>query len=121
METRAPDTSSGTRLARRYRSTDFSPLYRSTVGFDRLFDLLNQSARGESPPNWPLYNIERTGEDDYRITMALGGFSPDEVDRSEGEHALHCGAQARRARAKCSCTVESRPGLSGRASTLPNM
>ena len=70
------------------RTFDFSPLYRSTVGFDRLFDLLNQSARGESPPNWPLYNIERTGEDDYRITMALAGFSPDEVELVQKENTL---------------------------------
>src|SRR4051794_31037982 len=39
---------------------DFSPLYRSTVGFDRLFDMLDQSARGDAAPNWPPYNIERT-------------------------------------------------------------
>jgi molecular chaperone IbpA len=70
------------------RNVDFSPLYRSTVGFDRLFDLLNQSARGESPPNWPPYNIERTGEDDYRITMALAGFSPDEVELVQKENTL---------------------------------
>ena len=44
------------------RSHDFSPLYRSTIGFDRLFDMLDQSARGEAPPNWPPYNIERTGD-----------------------------------------------------------
>jgi molecular chaperone IbpA len=44
------------------RSYDFSPLYRSTIGFDRLFDMLDQSARGEAPPNWPPYNIERTGD-----------------------------------------------------------
>jgi molecular chaperone IbpA len=70
------------------RTFDFSPLYRSTVGFDRLFDLLDQSARAESPPNWPPYNIERMGEDDYRITMALAGFSPDEVELVQKENTL---------------------------------
>jgi molecular chaperone IbpA len=70
------------------RTYDFSPLYRSTVGFDRLFDLLDQTARVESPPNWPPYNIERTGEDGYRITMALAGFSPEEIELVQKENAL---------------------------------
>jgi molecular chaperone IbpA len=61
---------------------------RSTVGFDRLFDLLDQSARADSQPNWPPYNIERTGEDDYRITMALAGFSPNEVELVQKENTL---------------------------------
>jgi molecular chaperone IbpA len=62
------------------------PLYRSTVGFDRLFDLLDQSAT--AAPNWPPYNIERTSEDDYRITMALAGFSPNEVELVQKENTL---------------------------------
>src|SRR4051795_11730246 len=70
------------------RTYDFSPLYRSTVGFDRLFDMLDQSARAESPPNWPPYNIERTSEDDYRITMALAGFAPDEIELVQKENTL---------------------------------
>ena len=70
------------------RTYDFSPLYRSTVGFDRVFDLLDQSARVEASPNWPPYNIERTGEDDYRITMALAGFSPDEIELVHKENTL---------------------------------
>ena len=70
------------------RTYDFSPLYRSTVGFDRLFDMLDQSARTDSAPNWPPYNIERTGEDDYRITMALAGFSPDEIELVQKENTL---------------------------------
>ena len=70
------------------RTYDFSPLYRSTVGFDRLFELLDQSARTDSQPNWPPYNVERTGEDDYRITMALAGFSPNEVELVQKENTL---------------------------------
>ena len=70
------------------RTYDFSPLYRSTVGFDRLFDMLDQSARANSQPNWPPYNIERTGEDDYRITMALAGFSPNEIELVQKENTL---------------------------------
>ena len=70
------------------RTFDFSPLYRSTVGFDRLFDMLDQTAKGEAPPNWPPYNIERTGEDEYRITMALAGFFPDEIELVQKENTL---------------------------------
>ena len=70
------------------RTYDFSPLYRSTVGFDRLFDLLDQTARTEAQPNWPPYNVERISEDDYRITMALAGFSPDEIELVQKENTL---------------------------------
>ncbi len=58
---------------------DFSPLFRSTVGFDRLAHLLENASRFE-PTNWPPYNIEKTGEDAYRITMAVAGFAPDEIE-----------------------------------------
>ena len=57
------------------RTFDISPLYRSTVGFDRLFDMLDQTARVEPMTNWPPYNIEKAGDDQYRITMAVAGFS----------------------------------------------
>ena len=70
------------------RTYDFSPLYRSTVGFDRLFNTLGQTAGAEAAPNWPPYNIERTSEDDYRITMALAGFSPDQIELVQKENAL---------------------------------
>ncbi len=70
------------------RHYDLSPLYRSTIGFDRLFDMLDQTARGDASPNWPPYNIERTSEDDYRITMALAGFLPDEIELVQKENTL---------------------------------
>jgi molecular chaperone IbpA len=70
------------------RTLDFAPLYRSTVGFDRLFDLLDQSERAEVAPNWPPYNIERVSDDDYRITMALAGFSPEEIELVQKEGTL---------------------------------
>ncbi len=54
-------------------------LWRSTVGFDRLFDLMDQSARWTNDDHYPPYNIERAGEDQYRISLALAGFGPDEV------------------------------------------
>ena len=68
------------------RNFDFTPLYRSTVGFDRLFDMLDQANRVET--NWPPYNIERLGEDDYRITMAVAGFSADELEMVHHENRL---------------------------------
>jgi molecular chaperone IbpA len=67
---------------------DFSPLYRSTVGFDRLFDMLDQSAQLEPMTNWPPYNIEKMGEDQYVITMAIAGFSPDEIELVQKESQL---------------------------------
>jgi molecular chaperone IbpA len=57
------------------RTFDFTPYYRSTVGFDRLFDLLDQSIRSD----WPPYNIEKKGEDQYRITMTIAGFAANEI------------------------------------------
>ena len=57
------------------RAVDFSPLYRSTVGFDRLFSALDQFVSADSVPSYPPYNIERTGENAYRITVAVAGFT----------------------------------------------
>ena len=59
---------------------DFTPYRRSTVGFDRLFDLLENQARQNSGDNYPPFNIERRGEDAYRITLAVAGFKPEEID-----------------------------------------
>ena len=61
------------------RHVDFSPLYRSTVGFDRLFTMLDTLAQPEGGQSYPPYNIERTGEDSYRISMAVAGFSDEEI------------------------------------------
>ena len=63
------------------RTFDLSPLYRSTVGFDRLFSLLDQAA-ADGSPGYPPYNIERTGENAYRITMAVAGFGEDDYRSS---------------------------------------
>ena len=67
---------------------DFSPLYRSTIGFDRIVDMLNKAAGVETGNNWPPYDIERTGDDQYRITMALAGFSPQEIELLQQEGTL---------------------------------
>ena len=62
------------------RHVDFAPLYRSTVGFDRLFSLLDTLGTPENgQTTYPPYNIERTGEDAYRISMAVAGFSDSEI------------------------------------------
>jgi molecular chaperone IbpA len=61
------------------RHVDFSPLYRSTVGFDRLFTMLDSLAQPDNGQTYPPYNIERTGDDAYRISMAVAGFSDSEI------------------------------------------
>jgi molecular chaperone IbpA len=87
---------------------DFTPYRRSTVGFDRLFDLLENNARAQQSENYPPFNIERSGEDHYRITLAVAGFKDDEIeitaqqnlllvagnkgaDENEGKQFLHMG------------------------------
>ena len=66
---------------------DLAPLYRSTVGFDRLFSLFDQLGDGGSP-GYPPYNIERTGENDYRVTVAVAGFAEPELSIEVKENAL---------------------------------
>ena len=60
-------------------SFDFAPFRRSTVGFDRLFDMI-ESARADIRDTWPPFNLEKDGEEGYRITLAVAGFRPDEID-----------------------------------------
>ena len=69
------------------RTYDLSPLYRSTVGFDRLFGLLDSATNGEAQP-YPPYNIERTGENAYRVTMAVAGFGEGDLDIQAKENVL---------------------------------
>ncbi len=70
------------------RNFDYSPLYRSTVGFDRLFSLLDSVNQPENTPAYPPYNIERTGDDSYRITMAVAGFSQDDLSIEAKQNSL---------------------------------
>ena len=70
------------------RHFDLSPLYRSTVGFDRMFSLLDNMAQPEGAPTYPPYNIERTGENAYRITMAVAGFAEEDISIEVKENAL---------------------------------
>jgi molecular chaperone IbpA len=61
------------------RNYDFTPLWRSTVGFDRTFELLNNSQLLDGQDNYPPYDIARNGEESYRISLAVAGFSPDDI------------------------------------------
>jgi molecular chaperone IbpA len=62
------------------RSVDLTPLTRATVGFDRMMNLLDAQTRLDNGDGYPPYNIEKTGDDDYRITMAVAGFGEDDLD-----------------------------------------
>src|SRR6266700_8081073 len=68
---------------------DFAPLFRSTIGFDRLARLVDTATRVDSTAlSYPPYNIEKTGEDSYRLTMAVAGFAQDELDITVHENTL---------------------------------
>ena len=70
------------------RTFDLAPLYRSTVGFDRLFTMLDTLAQPDSGQTYPPYNIERTGENDYRISVAVAGFADNELSIESKENTL---------------------------------
>lgn len=70
------------------RDFDLTPIWRSTVGFDRLVDLIDDSLRLAGEDNYPPYNIARTGEDNYRISLALAGFKPEEITITAEQNML---------------------------------
>jgi molecular chaperone IbpA len=70
------------------RNYDLSPLWRSTVGFDRMLDLIDSSMRYAGDENYPPYNIERSGEDHYRISLALAGFMPEDITLTAEQNVL---------------------------------
>jgi len=70
------------------RHTDFTPFYRSAIGFDRLFQMLDQASGFDAEGTYPPYNIERTGENAYRITLAVAGFNSDELKVEVKEQTL---------------------------------
>ena len=79
------------------RAFDFAPLYRSTVGFDRMFSMLDQfEGEEDSGSNYPPYNIERTGENAYRISLAVAGFTDADlsIDTNENRLAIRGDKQA---------------------------
>jgi molecular chaperone IbpA len=72
---------------------DFSPLYRSSIGFDRVFDLLENASRVTTVDNWPPYDIAKIGDDDYRITMAVAGFAENELSMIQEQNMLMVAGQ----------------------------
>ena len=74
------------------RTFDLAPLYRATVGFDQMADLMDRALANDiSQSSYPPYNIELTGDDRYRITMAVAGFSADEIEIETSGHAQRLG------------------------------
>ena len=67
---------------------DFAPYRRSTVGFDRLFDMLENSSLGQTQENYPPFDLIKTGENQYRIELAVAGFKPDELDITAQQNVL---------------------------------
>ncbi|GGB91186.1 heat-shock protein IbpA [Marivita lacus] len=76
------------------RGYDFAPLYRATVGFDQIADLMDRVMTNEvSQPTYPPYNIEKTADDTYRISIAVAGFSDDDLNVEVKDGALHVSAR----------------------------
>lgn len=69
-------------------STDFSPLYRSFIGFDHLAGLIDKASRADKQSSYPPYNVELLAEDKYRITMAVAGFSEQDIDIESKDNSL---------------------------------
>ena len=70
------------------RTMDFAPLWRSSIGFDRFFDLVENSARWNADDNYPPYNIERAGENQYAISLAVAGFAPEDLSITAEQNTL---------------------------------
>jgi len=69
-------------------STDFSPLYRSFIGFDHLAGLIDKASRADKQSSYPPYNVELLADDQYRVTMAIAGFAEDELDIESKQNTL---------------------------------
>ena len=70
------------------RNVNLDPFWRTSIGFDRLFDLMNQSLRLEPEDDFPPCNIVRTGENDYRISLAVAGFTPEQINVTVDQNTL---------------------------------
>jgi molecular chaperone IbpA len=70
------------------RTVDFAPLWRSTIGFDRLFDLMENAQGVTNEDNYPPYNIERLGDNRFQISLALAGFAPDDIAITAEQNVL---------------------------------
>ena len=74
---------------------DFAPLFRTAIGFDRLAHLVDTAASAADAPSYPPYNIEKTGDDSYRLTMAVAGFSPDDIELVVKDNTLSVSGRVR--------------------------
>lgn len=73
---------------------DFAPLFRSAIGFDRMARLMETARAASEGPSYPPYNIEKTGEESYVLTMAVAGFGPDDIDVTAHENTLTVSGKA---------------------------
>ena len=97
------------------RNFDLAPLYRATVGFDQIADMFDRVLSGDvTHPTYPPYNIEKTGETDYRISIAVAGFSEDELDVTVKENTLLVTGKGRETGAEDNRVFLHR-GIAGRA------
>ena len=93
------------------RTFDFSPLYRSSVGFDQLHSLLDSATREADAPSYPPSNIERTGENDYRISMAVAGFAESDLSIEVSQNVLTISGK----RTEAENTTYLHQGIAGRS------
>ena len=101
---------------------DFSPFRRSTVGFDRLFDLLENSAAGQAGENYPPFDLVQLDDNSYRISLAVAGFKRDEIDITAQQNLLIvAGRRPRTTTGRAISTAASRRARSSAASGLPTM
>ncbi|SFK56078.1 Hsp20 family protein [Methylocapsa palsarum] len=98
------------------RQFDLSPLYRSTIGFDRLFTMIDQAAGLDAAPSYPPYDIERTGEDVYRISIAVAGFAEKDLSIETKENTLTIrGSREAKAETGAGAVEVLYRGIAGRA------
>ena len=96
------------------RTFDLSPLYRSTVGFDRVFSLLDQFNGGDQSQSYPPYNIERTGENAYRVSVAVAGFGESDLSVELKENTLTVKGEKKQTEEKKTAEVLYQ-GIAGRS------
>ncbi|MGG5887054.1 Hsp20 family protein [Falsiroseomonas sp. HC035] len=92
---------------------DFSPLFRSAIGFDRMARLVETARAAADGPSYPPYNIEKTGEDNYVLTMAVAGFGPDDIEVTAHDNTLTVSGKAAPAPAENGRVLYR--GIAGRA------
>ena len=90
---------------------DFAPLFRTAIGFDRLARLVDTAAASAEVPSYPPYNIEKTGEDSYRLTMAVAGFRPEDLDLVVKDNTLVVSGRVQNEGRRPSCSTAASPAV----------